>query len=334
MLKALKDEDVMTEYPIGVINWTNEEGARFPISMVSSGVWSGSIPIEKAHQLQEVGNEKRTMKQELERIGYLGDSETSYKAMPIGAHFELHIEQGPRLEAQQKKVGVVHGVQAYRWHTISVRGKDCHTGTTDFVNRSDALLTAAKMILHSHRLATKTGCLASTGILNVAPGSTNTVPGTVNFSLDIRAGLDSQLLEFEDQLKVDFEKIARNKNVGDLNKGGTLGKGCSVEWTLDAPSKAVNFDKECIECVEESAKGLFGEERYDALTQKMISGAGHDSVFTSKRVPTSMIFVPCRDGVSHNPAEYCAPEDCAIGAQVLMGAILRYDQLRAQRSNA
>ncbi|MCJ1455224.1 hypothetical protein MMC28_005578 [Mycoblastus sanguinarius] len=340
MLKVLQEQKIETNYPMGVINWTNEEGARFPISMVSSGVWAGKIPLERAHNLQEVGGGKQTMKQELERIGYLGTMETSYKAMPISAHFELHIgkfdapsfvKQGPQLEAQKQKIGVVHGVQAYRWYTVTVRGRDCHTGTTNFANRSDAMLAAAKMILHSHRLATSHSCLASTGILTLTPGSTNTVPGTVHFSLDIRNGQDDQLMRLEDQLKADFDKIARNEALGDLNEGGTIGKRCTVEWILDAPSEAIKFDEDCIRCVENSAKDLFGDQ-HENLTQAMISGAGHDSVFTSKRVPTSMIFVPCRDGVSHNPAEYCSPEDCANGAQVLMGAMLRYDKLRAQRA--
>lgn len=157
------------------------------------------------------------------------------------------------------------------------------------------------------------------------------VPGTVRFSLDIRAGEDSRLMKLENQLKTDFDRIAKNETVDDLNEGGTMGKGCSVDWALDAPSEAIKFDSDCIKCVEDSAKDIFGT-KYETLTQFMISGAGHDSVFTSKRVPTSMVFVPCLDGVSHNPAEYCTPEDCATGAQVLMGAVLHYDMLRAWRS--
>lgn len=221
-------------------------------------------------------------------------------------------------------------VQAYRWHTVTVRGQDCHTGTTDFSNRSDAMLTAAKMILHSHRLATKHSCLASTGILTLQPGSTNTVPGTVRFSLDIRTGDDTRLLRMEEELKHDFAGIAAGEDVGGLNEGGTQGKACTVGWRLDAPSTAIKFDEECIQCVEQSARTLLGPEA-DSLVQRMTSGAGHDSVFTSKRAPTSMIFIPCRDGVSHNPAEYSSPEDCTNGAQVLMGAVLRYDRLRAER---
>lgn len=203
-------------------------------------------------------------------------------------------------------------------------------------------------MLHSHNLATQHFCLASTGILKLKPGSTNTVPGIVHFSLDIRAGEDERLIGLEKQLKRDFDKIANGEDVASLNDGGTRGKGCSVEWQLDAHSAVVKFDEDCIRCTEESAAGLLGNQTL-ALTQNMISGAGgvtwqmiervfaltnalgHDSVFTSRRCPTSMIFVPCRDGISHNAAEYCAPEDCANGAQVLMGAVLRYDRLRAQR---
>ena len=125
LLRVLQEQDIETEYPVGVINWTNEEGARFPISMVASGVWAGKIPLEIAHNLREVAGRGQTMKQELKRIGYLGDMNTSYETMPIGAHFELHIEQGPRLEAQSQKIGIVTGVQAYRWHTVTVAGRDC-----------------------------------------------------------------------------------------------------------------------------------------------------------------------------------------------------------------
>ncbi len=135
------------------------------------------------------------------------------------------------------------------------------------------MLTAAKMILHSHRLATKHSCLASTGILTLSPGSTNTVPGNVRFSLDIRAGEDSRLMMLEHELKVDFEKIAKNEAVDDLNERGTTGRGCTVKWTLDAPSEAIKFDEDCIHCVDESAREYFGDE-YEKLTQEMISGAG------------------------------------------------------------
>ena len=232
---------------------------------------------------------------------------------------------------------------------------NAYVGMDKLTPFSPTVLTAAKIIVHSHNLATEYSCLASTGILSLKPGSTNTVPGIVHLSLDIRAGKDQLLMGLEDRMRRDFKKIADGEDVAQLNDGGTRGKGCSVEWQLDAPSAAVRFDEACIRCVEESAAGFFGAQS-QAATQSMISGAGmyqasyanaillgkditltktsgHDSVFTSRRSPTSMIFVPCRDGISHNPAEYCAPEDCANGAQVLMGSLLRFDGLRVERGS-
>lgn len=334
MLRVLNDNNVQTAYPVGVVNWTNEEGARFPISMVASGVWAGEIPLSRAHDLQEVGGGSATMKSELERIGYLGDTECSPEGTPMAAHFELHIEQGPILEAEKRKIGIVRGVQAYKWFTVTVKGRDCHTGTTSFAHRADALLAASKMILYSHRAATAKGALASTGILTLKPGSTNTVPGTVQFSLDIRAPQNDTVQAVEDACKKAFAELAAGKNIEGLNSGCTPSdRHCSVEWRTDSVSPAITFHHDCITCVTNASKDLFGAEAVEEMTKGMTSGAGHDSVYTSKRIPTSMVFVPCKDGVSHNPAEYSAPEDCAIGAQVLMGAVVHYDRLRAERGS-
>ena len=339
MLKCLNDNWVETTYPVGVVNWTNEEGARFPISMVSSGVWAGSIPLQKAHDLKSVipANDTATMKTELERIGYLGTTECSHKAMPMAAHFELHIEQGPILEAEGRKVGVVQGVQAYKWFTITVKGLDSHTGSTSFAHRADSLLTAAKMILASHKLAHANKALASTGILTLKPGSTNTVPGFVQFSLDIRAPKDETVEATEAACRDAFTAICEGKDVYGVNADcAPSDKHCTVEWRTDSVSPAVKFHDDCIRCAQDAGRALFGEAEVQdgnlgAWGKMMTSGAGHDSVYTSKRVPTCMIFSVCKDGVSHNPAEYTKPEDCANGAQVLMGAVLRYDRLRAER---
>ncbi|PQE25405.1 hypothetical protein CJF30_00000097 [Rutstroemia sp. NJR-2017a BBW] len=322
-LKTMNDMDIETEYPTGVINVSyllekldrlpvthsepdiinspTEEGARFPISMVSSGVWAGAIPLSTAYDLVEVGGGKATQKSELERIGYLGQISASYKDNPIGAHFELHIEQGPILESSGGKIGAVKGVNAFRWFIITVKGRDCHTvckfgdqtdsritGTTDFKNRSDAMLTAAKLILHSHNKATEMGCLASTGF--------------VQFSLDIRCLEDSRLREIEQALKEDFNRIAAGEDFETLGCKGTTGKGCTVDWKLDTDSAATHFDEDCIRCVEQSAGDMLGTNAHANACQRMISGAGHDS-----------------------------PEDCGNGAQVLLGAMLRYDRLRAEK---
>ncbi|KAL8818195.1 MAG: hypothetical protein Q9223_003120 [Gallowayella weberi] len=274
VLKVLHEHKIETEFPLGVVNWTNEEGARFPISMVASGVWAGDIPLERAHGLQEVGPNRRTMKQELERTGYLGEADASYRTMPLGAHFELHIEQGPQLQAKKQKIGIVHGVQAYRWYTITVKGHDCHTGTTDFPHRADALLSAAKLILHSHRLAVKYNALASTGILKLSPGSTNTVPGWVQFSLDIRSVTDDVLMDLEKHIKTDFDKIVKGSSVDGLNDElGVFGRPCNLEWKLDAPSRATKFDSGCISCVKQSAEDVLENASGD-LVHDMLSGAG------------------------------------------------------------
>jgi len=295
--------------------------------MCSSGVWAGSISLETAHNLREVHPGTATMGQELQRIGYLGSIPASYESIPMAAHFELHIEQGPLLEKAKKKVGVVTGVQAYKWLTVNVEGKDTHTGTTDLKSRADALLAASKMILHSHRLATTNNALASTGILNLQPGSTNTVPGRVSFSLDIRAPRDETVAKMLSLVKQDFPLIASGENIGGLNDGCTLGLSCNVDITEDFNSPATSFHPSCIDSVHRAARRVLGSDS-ENLVMEMTSGAGHDSVYTSKRCPTSMIFVPCRDGVSHNPMEFCKDEDCALGAEVLLHSVLRYDRMR------
>lgn len=341
MLKTLHDHQIDTTYPVGVVNWTNEEGARFPMSMVSSGVWAESIPLEKAHNLKSVipANDTATMKSELERIGYLGSTPASYRSTPMAAHFELHIEQGPILEAENRRIGVVRGVQAYKWFTVTVSGRDAHTGATSFQHRADALLTASKMILASHRIAHRHKALASTGILTLKPGSTNTVPGKVIFSLDIRSPNNETVDEVEAECKRAFEQIAAGSDVEGVNAGCAISdRSCSVAWRTDFVSPATIFHEDCIQCVHDAGQDLCGEDGVNGLDigswgKFMTSGAGHDSVYANKHCPTSMIFVPCRDGVSHNPAEYSTPEACADGANVLLGAVLRFDKLRAERGS-
>ncbi|KAI1504760.1 amidase [Biscogniauxia marginata] len=325
MLRVLKDHQVETEFPVGVVNWTNEEGARFPISMVSSGVWAEEIPLETAYALRE-GGKGTTMQSALKKIGFLGPTPASYQSMPMAAHFELHIEQGPILEAEQQKVGVVKGVQAYKWFTVEVHGRDAHTGTTPLANRADAMLLAARLITHSHWLATKHSALASTGILSLSPGSTNTIPGHVRFSLDIRAPADETVDTVEADMKRDFAALARGEDVAGILNGSTPGKPLDVSWRTDSVSPAVVFHPDCIAVVRASAEAVTGDK---SLVRDMTSGAGHDSVYTSRRCPTSMIFVPSKNGVSHNPEEYTSPEDCSIGAEVLLQSVLRYDRMRA-----
>ncbi|KAI1806243.1 amidase [Daldinia bambusicola] len=327
MLSVLQEHKVETEFPVGVVNWTNEEGARFPISMMASGVWAGEIALDRAHKTREVGGGTATVKSELERIGYLGLTPASYQNIPMAAHFELHIEQGPILEAQKQKVGVVKGVQAYKWFTVNIDGRDAHTGTTPLESRADAMLLAARLITHAHRLATAHNALASTGILTLRPGSTNTIPGHVSFTLDVRAPADATVEAMEADLKRDFAALAAGKDVGGLLADSTPGKPLSVEWRTDFVSPATTFHRDCIDVVRASAEAVTGDS---SLVRDMSSGAGHDSVYASRRCPTSMIFVPSKNGVSHNPEEYTSPDDCVLGAEVLLQSVLRYDRMRAE----
>ncbi|KAJ5504349.1 Peptidase M20 [Penicillium fimorum] len=319
ILRTMKESGFQTNYDVGVVNWTNEEGARFPKSMCSSGVWAGAIPIQKAWDLRDIHDPSVTLRSELERHGYLGDiacSSDPATGYPLGAHFELHIEQGPILPGNNRSIGVVQGAQGYRWLTMTVHGKDAHTGTTPFSARQDPLLASSRMIAASHDIAKRHDALASTGIIRVpSNASTNTVSSQVTFTLDIRHPQDSVVHAVQDECLKAFEAIALQD-----------GKGVSFDWTLDTDSPAVRFDDNCVASIQAAADQLVGREK----SMLMTSGAGHDTVYTSKHCPSAMIFVPCRDGVSHHPTEYCSPQDCALGTQALLEAVVHYDQFRVE----
>lgn len=297
---------------------------------VSSGVWAGSVPLKTAWDCVEVTNPSstsspKTLKQELERIGFLGEVPASYLAQPMAAHFELHIEQGPILEDEHRKIGVVTGGQAYSWFEVEVRGRDSHAGTTPLSARKDALLAAAKMIVASNDTAKDVEGLITTGIIRGHPGSVNTMAHTVTFTLDIRHPSDEELAKMVTQCRESFDRIAKNESE----------RGVEVSWTTLTENNAVKFHPDCVKAVEDAAKeacaeisGTDGGEYQ--LWRHMTSGAGHDSCHTSKRCPTAMIFTQTRNGMSHTPDEYCSPEDCIIGAQTLLGAVLRYDAARTR----
>ncbi|ODV66836.1 beta alanine synthase [Hyphopichia burtonii NRRL Y-1933] len=317
VLRTLKENQFVPNYPITVINWTNEEGARFPMSIMASSLWSEQVDKKTIYNLKSVtDSEPVTVEHELKRIGYLGDTKASYKHNPIAAHFEIHIEQGPILENEHKEIGIVTGVQAYAWYKVKVSGKASHTGTTPFSARSDALLAASKMIAKGNEIATKLGGLFSVGILDLSPAVVNVIPGDVSFTMDARHVKDETLAQLVEEAKLEFTKISKES-----------GKSISVEFDHIYTSNAVKFHPDCIKCVSDSATQLFGESKVRQIT----SGAGHDSCATSARVPTSMIFIPSRDGVSHNPEEYSTPEQVENGFQVLLHSVLQYDQLRKDR---
>lgn len=266
--------------------------------MMGSGVWAGILPEKDILELQDIFDPSKTIKSELERLGLVGSVAASSDAatgFPLGAHFELHIEQGPILESEGKAIGIVQGAQAYKWLTVDVQGCDAHTGTTPLYARKDPVLASAKMIASAHAIAKAQGALASTGIIKIPKtSSTNTIASEARFTLDIRHPDDAVVASVYKQALASFESITQED-----------GRGVKYSHTVDTESPAVKFDKECIHAVERAALRTTGEGSYVDIT----SGAGHDSVHTSKHCPTTMIFVPCKDGVSHHPEEYCAPQD-------------------------
>ncbi|EIN04103.1 amidase hydantoinase/carbamoylase [Punctularia strigosozonata HHB-11173 SS5] len=316
-VRTLNEHNIETEYPVAVVNWTNEEGARFPQSVVSSSVYAGSTPLADAWALADIADASKTMKSELERIGFLGSVPCSFDANPIAAHFELHIEQGPILEKAKAKVGVVTGGQGYRWYDVQVSGRAAHSGSTPFYSRSDALLCAARIIAKSNEIAKEHRALATTGILTLEPGSTNVIPSSVRFTLDVRhPDIKPDTLDAVERDLIDatFEIALKESELG-----------CDVNWKRTSVANAVQFPPAGVECVKEAGVAVVGEKK----VLEIVSGAGHDSCAVSYRCPTSMVFVPSKDGLSHNPREYTSPEDCAIGAQVLLNAVLAYDRRRA-----
>ncbi|EXJ90139.1 hypothetical protein A1O3_03208 [Capronia epimyces CBS 606.96] len=317
VLRVIHEANITTYAPLAIVNWTNEEGARFSPAMLGSGVWAGEFSTEYGHS--RVSSEGTTMGQELQRIGYLGSTPCSYQANPLLAHFEVHIEQGPILDVAEKPVGVVKGAQAIRWYRLAVRGREAHTGSTPMDRRSDALLAAAKMIVEVNKIATTAplstrGARGTIAVINSGPQSINTIAGQVTMNLDIRSPFDQDIEEIEKLCKQGFEAIGEEH-------------GTSLEMECIWTSPATNFHPLMVECVRQSAKSI-------DCHHEIISGAGHDSVYTSRKVPTAMIFARCRDGISHNPAEYSRPEDCAAAGEVLLGAYLRYDEHIRQQNES
>lgn len=316
VLRTMKDNKFTPNYPICVVDWMNEEGARFPVSMMSSAVYAGALPLQEIYELKSVTDSVPvTVYDELKRIGYLGDTPCSYEENPLAAHFEIHIEQGPILEENQKKIGLVQGIQALKWTEIIMKGKAQHTGTTPFKSRSDALLASSKCVVLGDQIAHKYGGLCSVGIMELQPAVVNVIPEQVRFVVDMRHHLDEKIetmyAEFQDGMR-EIVKLSGVK--------------LAFEMKSLVDQKAIHFDETCKKCIKDASDELFGASESLAL----VSGAGHDSGLVSQKCPTSMIFIPSRDGVSHNPEEYSTPEQVADGFKVLLNAVLKYDQLRTE----
>lgn len=301
VVRALNAAEVQTEAPIDVIVWTNEEGVRFSPPLAGSSVFGGLFDVETVHQ--SITQDGTTVYQDLQHIGYLGKEQVG--ARRLDCFVEAHIEQGPILEAEEKVIGVVTQVQGIRWLRVEVLGQDAHAGTTPMNRRKDALLAAAKMIASVNEIAVAEDKWArlTVGRLDVEPNSGATVPGQVTFICDLRHPNSETLDRLDQQMEQAMLEIA--------NAGGLSTK---VERPLNIPP--VNFAVELVDSVRDAANKL-GYENID-----MLSGAGHDAMNVARKTDAAMIFVPCKDGVSHNEAESATPEDLAAGAHTLLHTLL------------
>ncbi|SCU78363.1 LANO_0A02828g1_1 [Lachancea nothofagi CBS 11611] len=315
VLRTFKENNFVPNYDVCVVCWFNEEGARYAHSCMGSTVWAHNMELQEAYDMLSVNEDKpESVHDSLQNIGYIGDSVASYKENEIDAHFELHIEQGPVLEDEQKKIGIVTGVQAYHWEKITVHGVSSHAGTTPWRLRKDALLMSSQMIVAAAEVAKRHGGLFTCGVIDVKPYSINIVPSETTFTIDFRHPEDEKMTEIIKDTKIEFDKLVK------------AGK-TRYEDEVLLTSKAVKFQDVCIDCVTKSALAQFDESE----VRRIYSGAGHDSCQTSSRVPTSMIFIPSKDGLSHNYYEYSSPQEIEDGFKVLLQAVINYDKLRASR---
>ncbi len=300
-LRTLHERDVTTIAPLEVVVWTNEEGARFAPAMIASGVYAGLF--DKEYAWARSDGDGKTLGEELRRIGYFGDVPCGEH--PIGALFEAHIEQGPILEAEDKTIGVVVGGQGIRWYDLSLKGRDSHAGSTPMPGRRDALLAAAEIVMAVQGLALDYApdAVGTVGEMQVMPNSRNTIPGEVFLTIDIR-NPDRRVLDaMAEHLREIVAKCA-----------GRHGVEFELDEIWDKPP--IEFDPDCIAAVEAAAREL------DYSHRRIVSGAGHDACQVCEVAPTSMIFVPCAGGLSHNEAESAEPADLEAGANVLLHAML------------
>ncbi|PZQ00246.1 MAG: Zn-dependent hydrolase [Variovorax paradoxus] len=304
VMRTLNDHGIATRAPLEVVVWTNEEGTRFTPVMMGSGAFAGVFAPDFVRA--QVDGAGLSVGDELRRIGYLG-------AQPCGevpgggyaAYFEAHIEQGPVLEDAGLPIGVVSGALGQRWFDVTVTGMDAHAGPTPMALRRDAMLGAARMVEAVNRIALGEAPhgRGTVGHLQVLPNSRNVIPGEVRFSVDLRNLTDEGLDRMEAALRTQLVQIAGATRV-------------AVDLRQVVQFDACHFDADCVASVRGAAAQL-GLPHMD-----VVSGAGHDAVYVAQVAPTGMVFVPCKDGISHNEIEDALPEHIEAGANVLLLAML------------
>ena len=301
VIRTLNDLGIRTRRPIVVVNWTNEEGARFAPAMLASGVFAGVHTLDYAYGRKDP--EGKSFGDELKRIGWVGDEKVG--ARKFHSYFEYHIEQGPILEAENKQIGVVTHGQGLWWLEFTLTGKEAHTGSTPMNMRINAGLAMARILemVQTVAMDNQPGAVGGVGQMFFSPNSRNVLPGTVRFTVDIRSPEQKKLDAMRARIEAEAPKICE-----------ALGVKCSVEPV--GHFDPVTFDPQLVDRVRKAA------EKLGYSHMNIISGAGHDACWMARVAPATMIMCPCVDGLSHNEAEDISKDWAAAGADVLFHAVV------------
>jgi N-carbamoyl-L-amino-acid hydrolase len=301
VVRTLNERGIRTEAPIEVAFWTNEEGSRFVPVMMGSGVFCGAFTLETAYAARDVDG--KSVGEELERIGYRGPQTPGDH--PIGAYFETHIEQGPVLEDANKVIGVVPAVMGLSWYDCTVSGMEAHAGPTPMHLRRDALQVATTIMQETVAIANRHPPYGrgTVGMVQVFPNSRNVIPGQVKFSIDLRNVTDELLNTMHAEIEAFVDRTRRETGLAiDLQR---------VSYYPPCP-----FHPDCVDAVRAATA------RLGYSTMDVVSGAGHDAIYVARLAPAGMIFVPCKDGISHNEIEDAQPAHLEAGCNVLLHAML------------
>ena len=302
VLRTLHENNIETERPFIIVDWTNEEGSRFAPAMVASGVWAGALERDWVYDRTDITGKR--FEDELIRIGYKGSAPA--KKWPVHCYYEYHIEQGPMLEREGKQIGAPKGILCLHWYDVYLEGEANQVGPTPMEGRHDALCATAEMILKVNALPDRMGgnMVATVGEIQNYPNSRNIIPDKVHFTVDIRSWDDDHALKAWEIVRKDFEDIAARR-------------GCPIKIEETWRVEHSPFDEKLVQGILNAADDL----GYTSL--HMVSGAGHDASYMNQVCPTAMIFVPSIGGRSHVEVENTTWEDCEAGANVLLHSILR-----------
>jgi N-carbamoyl-L-amino-acid hydrolase len=309
VVRTLNEHGIATVAPIEVAFWTNEEGSRFVPVMMGSGVFCGAFSLETAYAARDVDG--KSVGEELERIGYKGGQTPGEH--PIGAYFEIHIEQGPVLEDADKVIGVVPAVMGLSWYDCTVTGMEAHAGPTPMGLRRDALQVATRIMQETVAIADRYPPYGrgTVGMVQVFPNSRNVIPGQVKFSIDLR-NVSAELLD------------TMHGEMGDFVARTARESGLDIQLERVSYYPPCPFHPDCVGAVRAAT------EKLGYSSMDVVSGAGHDAIYVARLAPAGMIFVPCKDGISHNEIEDARPDHLEAGCNVLLHAMLERAGLAVQ----